>query len=113
MIIVKALKCKIYRNGHLPHHGFSNRYDDVYVICPDGDYEFDLDDKENLPENLVKFQVRNIGGKCDGIQHKEFVLYNKPDDKYLAFGGSFAFLMEDEFTKNFGEYPIPIYDNYI
>lgn len=59
---IRALSVDIYESkniGNCSNNGISNRFRTAYIICPDGNWEFDLDDPENLPENLVK-QSRNI-----------------------------------------------------
>ena len=103
----KALLCSIYdskRSGNCSNNGISNRYDAVYVICPDGNYEIDLD---NPPENLVAVEVKRFSFG-DSVR---FNPYNN-NGRWNMFGGTFVWSCDARFIENFGEYPVPLHDRY-
>ncbi len=105
---VRALSCSIYDDkfiGNCSNNGISNRYKEVYVICPDGNDEIDLD---NPPENLVIFEEKDFGFR----KHKRFHPYNKKSGKWNMFGGAFVWTCDSRFRKRFGDYPIPLFDRY-
>ena len=61
---VRALSVDIYESkngGNCSNNGISNRFRTAYIICPDGNWEFDLDDPENLPEKDILVQVTGAG----------------------------------------------------
>lgn len=104
---VRALRCSIYDNqdiGNCSNNGISARYKAVYVYCPDGNFEFDLD---NLPENFVVLERVRVG--C--WTFKKFNPVNC-DRRLNMFGGAFVWSGDSRFKENFGEYPIPLYDRY-
>lgn len=104
---VRALRCGIFEDksiGNCSNNGISNRYNDVYVLCPDGNIEIDLNDP---PENLVSFEVRNLGfGKF-----ARFTPYNN-NGKWNMFGGTFVWSCDSRFREHFCEYPVPLHDRY-
>lgn len=58
---IRAISVNVLRpNYDCTNGGVSSRYDKLYVVCPDGNFEFDFD---NAPDNLMRIHVRLIGGK--------------------------------------------------
>jgi len=108
---VRALICGILENkriGNCSNDGISNRFNDVYVVCPDGNWEFDLDNPDEIPENLVMLEMTIFGGRD---VYKKFVPY-KYKDKWGMMGGAFVYSNDARFHDNFGSYPIPLHDRY-
>lgn len=101
---VKAIRASIYKNGSYvgcANGGISERYDDVYVVCDDGNYEFDVD---NLPENLVKIVTRHLFGK----EYKHAEPYASTDKGCVGWmaGGSIVYTSDSRF----GAGPLCLHD---
>ena len=104
---VRALNCSIYDNkeiGNCSNNGISARFKNVYVFCPDGNVEIDLD---NPPENFVTLEIRHFAFGS----FKRFNPVNN-DGRWNMFGGAFVWSCDSRFRENFGEYPIPLHDRY-
>ena len=59
---VKAIRADVFKNHHYvkcANGGITERYDELFVVCPDGCYEFDAD---KLPENLVEIKTKHVRG---------------------------------------------------
>lgn len=56
---VRAINAEIYKPkwGDCSNNGLSSRFDDVYIVCDDGNYTFDTD---NPPENLCVMVKREL-----------------------------------------------------
>lgn len=104
---VRALSCEIFVNnslGDCSNNGISNRFDEVYALCPDGNVEIDLD---NPPENLVVFESRDFGTG----EYFRFNPYNT-NGKWNMFGGAFVWDSDARFSERFSKYPVPLHDRY-
>lgn len=104
---VRALSCGIFQDkviGNCSNDGISNRFNSVYVICPDGNHEIDLD---NPPENLVIYEEKDFGFTV----HRRFKPYNT-GGRWNMFGGTFVYTSDGRFRETFGDYPIPLHDRY-
>ncbi len=63
---MKALEIFVYKNPlykECPNGGITERYDELLLVCDEGHIEID---ENNLPENLVVFRERMLGGKWCG-----------------------------------------------
>lgn len=105
---VRALEAGIYESksiGNCSNHGISERFSTVYIICPDGNYEFDLD--EHIPENLVRMVTKYYSfGEYSYVEP-----VNHPGRWWMS-GGSFIFSCDSRFIANFGDYPLSLHDRY-
>ena len=61
---IRAISASVYRNDlyrGCSNGGISERYDRMFVVCEDGNHEFDSD---NLPENIVVIENRGKYSRC-------------------------------------------------
>lgn len=104
---VRALSCSIYTDkniGDCSNNGISSRFRDVYVFCPDGNVEIDLD---NMPENFVNLEIRHFSFGT----FKRFISCSN-NGRWCSFGGAFVWSCDSRFREHFSEYPIPLHDRY-
>ena len=109
---VRALSCNIFVNkaiGDCSNGGISSRFNQVYVICPEGNWEIDLSNPDEIPENLVMSELVVFGGGCN--VYRKFVPY-KTKDKWSMMGGAFVYSSDCRFRDYFGDYPIPLCDRF-
>ena len=62
MTKIRALRLNVLRPADFPdctNGGVSASHDRVYVVCPDGPDEFDLDD---APAGLLRLEIREVFG---------------------------------------------------
>lgn len=108
---VRALSCSIFENkeiGNCSNHGISERYSKVFLICDSGNWEFDLDDVENLPENLVKVNVKKTF--C-GSPYIYLTPVSHPERGWMM-GGCYVGTSDARFREQFGDCPLPLHDRY-
>lgn len=63
---MKAIRISVYKNPlykECSNGGITERYDELLLVCDEGYIEIDED---NLPENLVVFHERMLGGEWCG-----------------------------------------------
>ena len=102
---IKAIRAYVYKhelfNG-CANGGISERYNEMYVVCDDGNWEFDSDD---LPENIVMIKERKLFGEV--YRHAEPLV---PVDKgcvgWMA-GGAILYSSDSRFP---GGKPVKIHD---
>lgn len=60
---IRAIDAEIFKPkwGDSSNGGISSKYNNVYVVCDNGNHEFDTD--EELPENLCVIVKRELFGK--------------------------------------------------
>ena len=74
MAKVRAITAEIlkYRGEDYSNRGLSSRFDEVYVICEDGNHVFDS--IEETPENTVRVVERHLFGRtvyhCEPVHGK-------------------------------------------
>lgn len=99
---MKALRIAVYKNPlykDCSNGGITERYDELLLVCYEGYIEIDED---NLPENLVVFHERTLGGERCG--------YLEPYAPCPAgcvgwmFGGSYAASCDSGFSRMVGIY---------
>lgn len=99
---IRAIRADVYKNDlykGCSNGGISDRYDSMYVVCEDGNWEFDSD---NLPENIVMIEDRGRWGKCA----KPLVPVHKGCVGWMA-GGSILYSSDSRFP---GGQPVQIHD---
>ena len=99
---IKAISASVYSNKlyrKCANGGISERYDELYVVCEDGNWEFDSD---NLPENIVMIEDRGRWGK----RAVPLVPVDKGCVGWMA-GGSILYSCDARFP---GGQPIMIHD---
>ncbi|MBQ7674611.1 MAG: hypothetical protein IJT36_08940 [Alphaproteobacteria bacterium] len=107
---VRALSVDIYESkniGNCSNDGISNRFRTAYIICPDGNWEFDLDDPENLPENLVKAVTKHYS--FGTFTHAEPIAH---PGRWWMMGGAFIYTCDSRFREYFGDSPMALHDRY-
>ena len=92
----RALTCEIFKShfGDCSNGGISSKYNEVYLLCPQGNVEIDLD---NPPENLVKLERRELWGE----KHYYIRPYKDcPSNKVgYMMGGTFIYTCDSRFSE--------------
>lgn len=100
---MKALTIYVFENkklGNCSNEGITSRFDELLLICENGDIDIDVD---NPPENLVKIVTKNLLGK----EYKHIEPYVKPKGMGWMYGGALANTTDDRFNS---QYPLKVYD---
>lgn len=100
---MRALNVSIFESkgfGNCSNHGISERYNEILLICEDGNVEIDED---NLPENLCKIVTRTLFGK----EHKHIEPVARPDGVGWMSGGCICYTSDARFDS---DYPLSLHD---
>ena len=104
---MKAINLYVYKNSRLggcSNGGISERYDEVLLLCDDGNIDVDTDD---MPENLCKIVTCEIGGT--EYKHIEPVArVNKGSVGWMS-GGCFVGCSDGRFHR-LSQYPLSLHD---
>lgn len=100
----RAIRCDIYKakHGDYSNHGISERFSEVLILHPEGNYEVDL---TNPPKNLCKVVTWELWGK----EHKHVEPVERPTGCGWMSGGTLI----DSSDARFGEissYPLSLHD---
>ena len=104
---MKAIRLDVLRSSKYDdcsNNGVSARYNSLLIVSEEGWIDID---ENNLPENLVKLVVRNIGGR--EYRHLEPVKPVDSDKVGYMSGGNFAYSCDSRFRR-FSDYPLSIHD---
>ena len=106
--IMRALPLYVYKTpklGDCSNGGVSAKYDEILLLCNEGNVEIDPD---NLPENLCKIVTRTIGGR----PVYSYVEPVKPKDSgcvgWMA-GGCYVGTSDGRFHR-LSQYPLSLHD---
>ncbi len=102
---MRALSINVYKHraGDCSNNGITSRFNEILVICPEGNIE--IDESKPLPENLCKVVTRDFGF---GIyKHIEPIV--KPNGVGWMAGGCIGYTCDSRFRR-MSEYPLPIHD---
>ena len=101
---MRALSVNVYKShlGDCSNGGISSRYDDILVICPEGNITVD---EANPPENLCKVVTRDLGF---GI-YKHIEPVAKADGVGWMASGAIAYSSDSRFRR-MSEYPLVMHD---
>lgn len=100
---MRALSVSIFEDkkiGNCSNHGISERYNEILLICEDGNVEIDED---NIPENLCKIVSSFWGGK----EHKHIEPVAKPSGVGWMSGGCICYTSDARFDS---DYPLSLHD---
>jgi len=104
---IRALPVYVYKNplfAGCSNDGISSMFDELLLICDDGNERIDPD---NLPENLCKVVTRTIAGR--EYKHIEpFVQHDEGCTGWMS-GGSLAYSSDARFH-DISDYPLSIHD---
>ena len=104
--MAKALKLEIYKSkfGDCSNGGISSRFNEVLILCPDGNYEVDL---ENPPENLCILVKREILGEI----HMHVEPWAKANGVGWMAGGCVVDTPDSRWSRLKGNYyPLKLHD---
>lgn len=101
---MKALRLNIFkhRGFDCSNHGISSRFNEILLICPEGNVDID---EANMPENLCKMVERNIGREV--YKHVEPVV--KCNGCGWMSGGTLVYTCDSRFSR-MSEYPLSLHD---
>ena len=101
---MRALSCNIYKwnLGDCSNGGISSRFNDILLICDEGNVEID---EKNPPENLCKLVKRNLFG--EEYLHIEPVA--NPTGVGWMSGGTIIYSCDSRF-RNMSRYPLSFHD---
>ena len=101
---IRAIRADVFKNHHYvkcSNGGITERYDELYVVCPDGCYDFDTD---NLPENIVEIKTKFVRGEA--YRYAEpLASVSKGCVGWMA-GGSLLYSSDSRF----GGFPVKVHD---
>lgn len=103
-LIMRALSINIYKhkNRDCSNNGLSSRYNELLLICEEGNIDID---ENNPPENLVKLVSRHLFGR--DYLHIEPVA--KPGGAGWMSGGCVVYSCDSRFRR-MSEYPLSLHD---
>lgn len=105
MTKVRALSVGIFESkkiGNCSNHGISERFNEILLICEDGNVEVDLD---NPPENLCRLVRRNLWGE----EHDYVEPYAEPYGVGWMSGGSIVYSCDARFGR-MSNHPLCLHD---
>ena len=96
--MTKALRVGIYKNrsSDCSNGGISSKFDDVLVVCDEGNYEVDLDDP---PGNLCVLEKRILWGE----KHYYIRPYAKASGVGWMYGGCIVESSDSRWARLLGE----------
>ena len=100
---MRALRIGIYKDGRFgtcSNNGISERFNDILLICEDGNYEVNGDE-----ENLCKIDSITFGGKT----HYFVRPVAEPKGAGWMSGGSIVYSCDSRFRR-LSEYPLCLHD---
>lgn len=105
--MVRALRAEIfkYKGNDCSNGGISSRFNDVYIICDEGNYKFD---ENELPDNLVVLVKRELWGE-NHWYIKPYKDTPKGNVGYM-YGGCIVSSSDSRFRRLCGDYPLPLHD---
>ena len=89
---MRALPINVYRYGKYDctNNGISSRFNELLLICDEGHIVID---ENNLPENLVKLNVRHLFGE----DHYSIEPVNRPKGAGWMMGGNYGATSDSRF----------------
>lgn len=89
---VRVLRCEVFKShfGDCSNGGISSKYNEVYLICPEGNMEVDADNPR-----LVELVKRELGGE----KHWYIKPYETDTKKWWMFGGTFIYSSDSRFRE--------------
>ena len=101
---MRALRIEVFKShfGDCSNGGITSKYNELLVICPDGNVEVD---DNNPPENLVKIVEKDYGF----MVYKHLEPVKKSDHIGWMAGGCVGYTSDSRFRR-MSEYPLVIHD---
>ena len=101
---MRALSIEVFKHnmGDCSNGGITSKYNELLVICPDGNVEVD---ENNPPENLVKVVEKDYGFTV----YKHIEPVKKPEHIGWMSGGCIGYTCDSRFRR-MSEYPLAIHD---
>ena len=100
---IKAITIRVFKNplfSGCSNNGISEKFDDLYLVCDDGNIP--LHDPENI-KNLVKIVTRQIRGR----EYKHMEPYAPAKGVGWMAGGAIGYSSDSRFMS---DYPLQIHD---
>lgn len=103
---VRALKANIFKPsfGDFSNGGISSQFDEVFIECPDGPIEFDIN---CLPKNFVRPIYRLSHSKESGYYSARPAFPVSKGCVGWMFGGCLIYSSDSRFPS---DYPLPLHD---